>query len=362
MAAKSETNVFGARLRSARIMKKMSMDDLIEQMGDARVTRAAISKFENGIILPSAETRSAIAKALGLALSYFDQPLISAIEDCKMDFRKKASMKAADVNALKEKVKDKVRRYMEIEQILSRSIMPPHNDVLPHSGLISTVAGAKNFAQTVRETWKLGVAPIQNVQQELERHGVMVIPVVESDDFDGLSGKIDDNKIFVVVNATKDHVERRRLTVMHEVGHQLMTFDNNMDARTQEKLCHVFANEMLAPESAFRTWLANEPKINLASLRPLQMFYGISIDALMKKAEECGFISTKEFANYNVYKNMNQGFKESVQASKYVESPIVDRFSSLVLRALSMELISKDEALRFLHDSDQERRDEVSLL
>lgn len=362
MAAKSETNVFGARLRSARIMKKMSMDDLIEQMGDARVTRAAISKFENGIILPSAETRSAIAKALGLALSYFDQPLISAIEDCKMDFRKKASMKAADENALKEKVKDKVQRYMEIEQILSRSLMPLPPGDFPTSSLVSNASEAKAFAKEVRKRWGLGVAPIPNVQQELERHGIMILPVEEVEEFDGLSGKIGDNKIFVVINAAKDHVERRRLTVMHEVGHQLMAFNNDVDSRTRERLCHVFANEMLAPESAFRAWLSNEPKINLASLRPLQMFYGISIDALMKKAEECGFISTKEFTNYNVYKNMNQGFRESVQASKYVESPIVDRFSSLVLRALSMELISKDEALRFLHDSDQERKDEVSLL
>lgn len=354
----SDLELFATRLHTARIMRQMSMDALLDAMSGVKLSKPAISKYENAKMMPSAEIRAALAKALKVDESYFSRPMICTNEGTEISFRKKSSMKVAEVNALKAKVQDKVERYLEILQILRDAQAFPPMMPLPKRYNVSTKAEVAEFAREVRSKWSLGNFPIINVQSELERRGIIVIPIEAADDFDGLSGTVDKDRVFIAINANpnKSHTERRRLTVLHELGHQLMTFASGVETREEETLCHVFANEMLIPTNAFKELLANEARIDLLSLRPLQYTYGISIDALMKKAEETGLINHSRYTYYNIAKNSNYNYKLAVEQSLYREPPIYDRFLSLVLKAVSCGLIDRAKAQALLYDLPDEMK------
>lgn len=358
----TEVEIFSRRLRSARVMKQLTMDDLrehLENLCGINISKPAISKYENAKMLPSPEVRKALAKVLGVDSDYFSRPLTCTAETFTVNFRKKSSMRASEVNALREKVNDKVERYLEIEEILRKAEAEGSTQKPLNSGIISTPADAKAFAIQLRNAWGLKDFPIVNVQRELEAHGIKVIPIAESEDFDGLSGKINDENIFVVINTSKRHIERRRLTVMHEVGHQLMNFSPTLTPHDQEKLCNVFANEMLVTTNAFTAALKGEHKIDLVALRPLQLYYGISIDAMMKKAEETELITTSYYTSFNIHKSKSRNYSDAVEQSLYSESPIYDRYLTLVLKAYSMHLIDKAKAESMLYDINPELKNDL---
>lgn len=353
----TDQELFARRLRSARVMKQLSIDKLLDrvcQVCGLKISKAAISKYENALMLPSDEIRQALAKTLEVDVTYFFRPMVCTNDNAQIDFRKKSSMTVSEVNALTEKTKDKVERYMEIEQILRNAEALPASERLPKSPTIKTKDDVRKFAREVRKDWRLGIRAITNVQQVLEFHGIKVIPIEASKDFDGLSGTINGDNAFVAINSNpdKNHIERRRLTIMHELGHLLMNFDDEVTAKERESFCHTFANEFLLPTITFNTALQHQA-INLLSLRPLQLQYGLSIDALMKKAEETGLINKSQYTYYNIKKSQ-KSFRDVVERSLFAEAPIYDRFASLVLRAYTLNLIDIGKAQSMLYDAPPE--------
>lgn len=351
----TDQELFALRLRSARVMKQLSIDKLLNRLREVsglKLSKAAISKYENGLMLPSPEIRQALAQTLEVDVDYFFRSMVCTNENASIEFRKKSSMRVGEVNALTEKVKDKVERYIEIEQILHNAEAIPPSLRLQKSDVIKTREDVLRFANEVRGKWNLGLHPINNVQQVLESHGVKVITIEANDDFDGLSGTINGEDPFVVINSNpqKNHIERRRLTVIHELGHLLMTFDDQVTAKERETFCHTFANEFLLPTRIFKAKLPQGSIINLLSLRPIQLQYGLSIDALMKKAEQTGLIDKSGYTYYNIKKS-ESSFREVVERSLFYEAPIYDRFAFLVLRAYTFKIISLSKAKSLLYDA-----------
>jgi len=63
---KAPETPFGIRLRAARKMAGMSMEDLAAKLG-GRVTKQAISKYEAGRMMPSPEVLEKLVEALKIA-------------------------------------------------------------------------------------------------------------------------------------------------------------------------------------------------------------------------------------------------------------------------------------------------------
>ena len=79
------------------------------------------------------------------------------------------------------------------------------------------------------------MAPLYNLVEIVEDHGVRVFSTETSDRFDGISAWVDDIPV-IAVNVLHDSV-RRRFTVAHELGHILLEFDDEQDSREREKHC-----------------------------------------------------------------------------------------------------------------------------
>ena len=112
-------NVFSQRLRQARILKKISMDQLVSMIGNS-VSKQAISKYEAGKMMPNSTVLTALATALDVEPDYFFRPFTFDLNEFKVSFRKKSNTSAKDVNALKVQIQDEVERYLEVEKILGK--------------------------------------------------------------------------------------------------------------------------------------------------------------------------------------------------------------------------------------------------
>ena len=86
----------------------------------------------------------------------------------------------------------------------------------------------------------------------LESKNIKVVEITADTSFDGLSGYInnDENMPFVVVNKSFD-VERLRFTALHELAHLVMSLPEVMEKKEKERLCNLFANEMLISRDVF---------------------------------------------------------------------------------------------------------------
>jgi Zn-dependent peptidase ImmA (M78 family)/DNA-binding XRE family transcriptional regulator len=344
----SDVQIFAQRLRQARILRKISMDQLVALIGGL-VSKQSISKYESAKMLPNSSVLIALATALNVDVDYFFRSFGFDVNQFEISFRKKSDTCAKDVNALKVKIQDQVERYLEIEEISGKD----ENKVLKSEGsVITSPDEMRKLAIEVRKDWDLGCDAIANVQDILEAHGVKVISTEASLKFDGVSGTVNDKVSIIVLNSNREHVERRRFTALHELGHLLYNgrFSGDLSLREREKLCDAFAGEMLLPSSNLQGIFRPGDKISASELRQLQMMYGISIDAVMHKLLELGIVSDSKYKTYCIRKNQNPDLKKFVEASRYKEA-ITNKFETMVYAAVAKDLISTSKAAALLQNS-----------
>lgn len=344
----TELEVFSKRLKQLRILRKFSMDKLVELINGI-VSKQAISKYESAKMMPNSTVLIALATALDADVDYFFRPFDFDIEDFKVSFRKKSDTSVKDENALKVQIQDQIERYLEIEEILhveNAQIEQYEGDKL------STPEQMRQLARSVREQWNLGEDAIANVQEILESKGIKVISTEAPQNFEGVSGIVNGKHYVVVLNKEQTHIERRRFTTMHELGHLL--YNNKMSetltVREKENLCNSFASEMLLPTSALERIFRPGDKISAYELKQLQLTYGISVDAIMHKLHEIKLISDSKYKSYCIAKNQNEDLKKFATATCYREN-MTSRFESMVYSAAAKDLISTSKAASLMHSS-----------
>lgn len=344
----TEIEIFAQRLKQARILKKLSMDKLVELIGGL-VTKQAISKYESAKMKPTSTIMIALATALDVDVEYFLRPFAFDANQFQVSFRKKSNTSAKDVNALKVQIQDQIERYLEVEEILGKEA----DSIRRNKGAsLSTPEQMRQLALEVRRDWKLGEDAIGNVQDVLESKGIKVIATEAPEGFDGVSGIVGGKDYIVVLNSKQDHVERRRFTSMHELAHLLYNdrFSAELTPHQQEKLCNAFASEMLLPSATLRSKFSPGEKISLTELRKLQQIYGISIDAIMHKLYKLGIVSESRYKGYNIRRNTDAALRKYVESSCYREE-LTDRFETLVYAAAAKNFISTSKAASLLHSS-----------
>lgn len=348
-------SVFSKRLKSARLMKGLSMDELCERINHL-VSKQSISKYEKGMMMPDSTVLIALSKALEVNIDFFFRPYKTSFEN--IEFRKKSKLRISVQNSIKEKVSDEIERYMEIEDLLD---VENHYIARYKEIVIQKKDDVFHLVRQLRKDWKIGEDAISNITFLLEENGIKVIYLDAEPGFDGLSGVVNQSKPFIIVNKNANS-ERQRFTALHELGHLILNIPDELPDKEKEKLCNVFANEMLIPTSELIHLLGEARKdISLQELIPIQSQYGISIDALMYKAKECGIISEQRYKGYCIKKNQSTSFEMQTQQSLYPHENS-SRFASLVYRAVSQEIISISKAAALLNISVHDVRSNLSLI
>lgn len=367
---------FAKRLQNARKMRCMSQAELVAKMeelqaGDSMfkaVSSTAIERYENAVMLPeSSSVMITLATALRIALGDLYRPFTVNVDMTKFKFRKKAKLGKKAQEAIKLKIQNRVEKYLEIERILG--IKAESENVLEDL-TICTPQDARDAAMKLRLAWQLGCAPISQPILLLESKGVKIIEVDEDPVlFDGTSNTVEGIPVIVInrnyKNPDNKEEERRRLTCFHEYGHIVLHFHEDIDEKEQEHLCNVFANEMLIPTDAFKKIFGEKRKtISSYELKAVQKEYGISVAALLKKAQELGVISDGRYRWYiiTINKPENKAFKAQIEHTEISEPMHSTRFNQLVYRALAMEMLTISKAAELLDTSVNDVHDNLNFV
>ena len=142
--------IFGARLKNARVIKGMSMDDLCTKMNNL-VSKQTISKYESGKMLPNSTNLIALATALNVKPDYLLRPFTVSLD--KIEFRKKSKMSVKEEKAIKEKIRDKIERYIEVEGIIG--ISSDFTNPIQENAIIDP-SDVYRITEQLKAAWQLG--------------------------------------------------------------------------------------------------------------------------------------------------------------------------------------------------------------
>lgn len=347
-------NVFAQRLINARKIKGMSQRDLSNAV-DNQISPTAIAKYEKGLMMPSSGNLIMLSEALDMNIDYFFRPFSIQIDISKFEFRKHHKLKGKKEESIKFFISSEIEKYIEIEKILGIN----DNFTIDYKDfIVKNEEDVKSLAIRFRKDLKLGMDGIVSIVEVLESIGIKIIEIDYEPQFSGTCN-IADGIPVIIINQNMNQ-ERKRLTILHELGHLLLSFSQDADV---EKLCTIFANEVLIPSEIFKSIIGESRHgISLVELQSIQKDFGISIDALMAKAAELNIISKKRYTGYYMKKNTNPQLKEKVEKSLYNKEYITNRFERLVYSALAREIISYSKAAALLDVSVANVNEKVALM
>jgi Zn-dependent peptidase ImmA (M78 family)/transcriptional regulator with XRE-family HTH domain len=334
------SNTFGNRLKLARKMAGMSLQDLSNELGSV-VTKQALNKYELGEMNPSSEILVAIAKVLHVKQDYFLKQ--HEIKLDKIEFRKRAGLSKKNEESIIEKARDYVERYLEIENILG--IKNEFKNPL-ESDVISIEEDVFKAAEKLRKAWGLGTAPISNLVELLELKGIRVILIKDVDEVDGLAAITSSGVPVVVVNTKDRSIERIRFTIIHEAAHVLLKFTASVLANKKilEELCHYFSSCFLLPQEMLINMLNGSKRgyVYINELINIKEYAGISIRAIVHRCRKIGIITDSYYQRWMVYMSKTFGAKEEPGHYQGMEKSTV--LEQLVSRALAEGVISISKA------------------
>jgi Zn-dependent peptidase ImmA (M78 family) len=344
--------IVAKRIKSARTLAGLSLRQLSLKM-DGLVSHNAITKYENGLMMPDSKVLLALAMALNVKTDYFFRPYTVQIEN--IEFRKKSKSSIKNTKAIQQEVTDSIERYIEIEQFLN--ISSEFNNPIKHIEIKS----GKNIETAVNQlltNWKLGFNGLSNVIELLEDKGIKLIELETEDDFDGLSGWAN-NTIPVIVINKKFSIERKRFTSLHELGHLLLSFNSELDSKAKESLCHRFAGAMLIPMETMLLEIGKPRKnISISELVEIKKSYGISMQAIMARAKDLGIITQDYFVMFRIWINQSDERKKEIGYGQYIGNEQSGRFKQLIYRAAAEEIISMSKAANLSNQKLATFRDE----
>ncbi|MGC1511997.1 MAG: XRE family transcriptional regulator [Acidimicrobiales bacterium] len=270
----------GETLRVARRADGITQAELAERVG---ITQAALSRYENDLREPSQENVEAFAVALGVTpeLLTSGQRIRGAMAvDAHM--RRRATAPAT--------VWRRIEARLNMHRLHTRRLMDEiavrAEQSLPQLDPIDIDAAAA--ARIVRMQWRMPVGTVNGLVRWMEAAGCIVI----EEDFgttrvDGMSQWIEDYPV-VLINSRLP-VDRKRLTLAHELGHLVLhsaEFTENPEGEANQ-----FAAEFLMPAAVIRPELRG---VTLGKLHDLKRAWMVSMQALIERAWHLKLISAGE--------------------------------------------------------------------
>ena len=334
----SNSNVFPARLRAAREMADLSLQDLANI---SSLSKQAISKFENAQLRPSSDAVVKLARALNVSQDFlFEEELVETnITLASVSLREKSKIIIDEFEAIKRETVDYIVRLIELENIADskQDFKNPISDII-----IQTKKDVEKAAKQLRKKWNLGNVQIPNVVELLEDKGIKVYEVNRSEKFEGFAawaGKIP----VIVINSAIKEITRIRFTTMHELGHIVLQFLEGLDDDVKERLCDSFSGELLFPKEAIIIEFGHtRTKVTIEELKYLKEKYGISILAIMYSTYQAGVIDSKTYNLWKMY--YNQWFAEEKDFGKFNSEEKPQRFNKLLYSCIIEEKTSLGKA------------------
>jgi len=253
------------------------------------LAQSRLSRLEQGINSLSRQEAESLAAALDVLPGVLGEGADEFIS-ARVFHRKRASLPVKMDRQIRA---DAAVRRFQLRRALE-AWLPPlqviHNP-LPADGTYSP----EDRATETRASLGLGMEPIPSMTAALEGAGVMVVAVdLGSAKLDAIGGWPDRGAPIILLS-THAPGDRQRFTLAHELGHAVLHDGVSED---QEAEADRFASAFLFPPAAARTELQHP---TLGTFVALKRRWGISIAALGRRARDLGFMSEREYREFNIH-------------------------------------------------------------
>ncbi len=339
------------RIRLARNKTGLSLRGLSEAM-KRKVTAQAIGKYERGEDIPSSGVLLALSAALGVSLSYLVDS--QGIELRGVEFRTRSNTSARERAHVETEVLEWIERYLQIELILELDSTQWQCPVAKPRKL-GDAREAEQLAADVRNEWKLGLDPIPNMTELLEEKGLKVLTVALPSRVSGFTCLVnrpgDQPSLPVIVVNDQFSLERRRLTLGHELAHRLIEIDS-LSEKEEERAATLFAGAFLMPrEHLLREAGKHRNALGYKEIIGLKRLYRVSGAALLMRLRQLDVISESTLTY--AFQTIARGWR--TQEPEELEPPEMrsqreraHRFDRSCYRALAEGLISLSKAAELL--------------
>ena len=308
-----EVEVFGERLRDARVIQRLKAGAVAEAAG---LSPERYSRLETNLSTTLAETRArTLALAVGFPAEFLSSPPVTPVQRGSLLFRAKSRMSRAEEDQLVAwaRLAGDLLHFSELERVRLPYLRLPR----PAEGTSPPDAAAQTREMLGVERYE----PIAHLVRVLERGGVYVgvldldteLHTRHHDAFSTWVGPRIDRPLLVVRDAAS--WERSRLSVAHELGHLVLHYarrDGDLEGEA-----FAFAAEFLLPEAMLRReW----PEMaTLLSLMALKRRWGMSLAALIEHGHRHGLL--EDAARTSLYKQLSNRRDKSTGQAWRVREP-----------------------------------------
>ncbi|MFW5650590.1 MAG: helix-turn-helix domain-containing protein [Acetivibrio ethanolgignens] len=299
----------GERLRIARTWRGYSAIQLAEKIG---VNRQTISMYENGKLdNPEFSTIQKFSETLEFPIKFFLEDVKIEVEESATYFRsllttnKKYRIEQEDKIKFIAVIYNMMNEYLDFKSLNLPQI--PRNTT------------PQKAAEMLREHWKIGNKPIDDIVYLVESNGLIVTDFATSTgDVDAFSHKIvcgEKETYLIGYSQNKKTAARIHFDIAHELGHILLHNWNEdlenidkEDFKDIEQEAHLFASAFLLPEKEFSEDV-RPYTTNLAYYAELKKRWKVSIAAMIRRAKDLGIISNDDYSK--LMRNMQkQGIRK----------------------------------------------------
>jgi len=333
--------MIGNRIKQIRLARGFTLEQLSALLGGL-VTKQAISKYERGDIKPSNVVLFKIAEVLRVQPSYiWGEPQINVKI---IEYRKRMGLKKRE----QEYIENYVKHNLE-ERVMLQWVYPDEakTDIPLNQFDIDEYKDVEDAANDLRGKWGLGIEPISNITDSLEKHGVHVIELNNIEDFDGVSAiayEGDQIKGVAVVSRNDIAGERQRFNLAHELGHLVLDVSPKID---REKAVYRFGGAFMAPQSVLRQEIGNKrTSLQIEELLLLKRRFGISIQALLYRMRDLEIINESHYKKWCIEINRMHWRK---QEPLEMRPELSTWLEGKILRAVSEGILPQKEAETMLN-------------
>lgn len=350
--------LLGARLKSARSMRRMTQEAAASALGLARTTIVAIEAGKRQVAVDELRALAKLYDAAEADLIDAGGPAV----DLSVRFRASAPKNGVDDEALVASMLSRLANsVLQLEALVG---VPSSKLDVPEVQLVRDLPveqQAEDAALALRSRLGLGLGPIQDINALLESElGLRVFERPLPSKISGAIGFTDEAGGFVLLNS-KHPVYRRRVTAAHEVAHAALRKpglsvhfeDDSFDDR-EERFCDVFGSCFLMPAAAVRKRAGELKKVvgkfTVRELLTMTLYFNVSMEALVRRMIALKLLPSGTFEQL---KRDGLGMKHRERVREELglnqEQPIFTaRTMLLALAAYDRELLSEQQIAAML--------------
>jgi Zn-dependent peptidase ImmA (M78 family)/transcriptional regulator with XRE-family HTH domain len=303
-----QSPVNGRRVRQARELRGLTQGALADLLG---IDQTMVAHMERGTRHPSAELLDALASELRFPASFFRQPSPPELQTGSLLFRSKSGVGRRVVSQAH------AQAGLAFEIALaaaSRASLVPVKLCCGNDPI--------ETAQQARSQMRRQTGPIDRFVYEVERLGVLVIPLPELQDLEAFAVWGGPEQAYPVIGMVVGREpDRTRMSLAHELGHLVLHRQLSSGTREMEMEAYRFAAELLMPARDISADFGSQ-KINLFRLAKLKQKWNVSMQALARRARDLHAISDRQYL-YLMKQMSIRGWrtKEPVWKEREVEKP-----------------------------------------